>query len=347
MGASTTTSWACVILGCALGACPKPHHDEAPKPAPSAIGGGALRSVHATFGDRKLDFPYGRAFPRLGGVHLVLSTKPTSCAAPRALDDAGSIELDVPPGPKGDFFAGAPIGVEAWFHDPERSTTQGRAAPWQTTLKLDARPGAHVAGTIDFAARIDGADDRASGAFDVELCDRDAPHLEAGAAPSVDADGPVSGSLAGDAFTAGSAIAEVWRDPSTGEAFVHALSFFPSSGVDCATRFAHERRERVILFEEMGGVSERRTLPGPQPATAFVSAPEVDPASSGDAGAAPTLQALGAAGHAWVRLDDPHVDAAKQGDRLRGSVAAASEVGAPAKSTGHLGGTFDALVCTH
>src|SRR5438067_3750458 len=118
-------AWVFVVI--ALGACSKRSHDSV-APAPSAVGGGVPEAVRATIAGKQLDFPYGRAFPRLGGVHVVLSTKPTSCAQTGALKDSASIEVDVPPGPKGDFFAGAPIGVEAWFHDAERSTAQGRAA---------------------------------------------------------------------------------------------------------------------------------------------------------------------------------------------------------------------------
>jgi hypothetical protein len=335
---------ALVLVAVAFIACSKKSHDTtATAPAPSAVGGGAPHAVHAVIGGKALVFEQGRAFPRLGGIHVVLSTKPTSCANTGALDDAASIEIDVPPGPKGDFFAGASIGVEAWFHDAERSTAQGRAAPWQTALRLDAPPRDRVAGTIDFSTKVGALEAKASGAFDVELCDRatlvvakiDAP-MEATAAA-------LTGDIDGAPFAPRSAIATVWRDPATGEAFVHALSLYPSAGVDCGTHFVHERAERVVVFEEIGGVSSSRTLPGPQPAAALVSIPE----TAKDAGPTATLHALGTGRRAWVRFDDLHVEAAKEGDVVRGAASAQSDVGAPAAETGHVDGTFTALVCMH
>src|SRR5689334_3646380 len=102
--ATMARSRALVLVAVAFFACSKKSHDTT-TPAPSAVGGGAPHGVHAVIGGKALDFEQGRAFPRLGGVHVVLSTKPTSCAQTGSLVDAASIELDVPPGPKGDFFA--------------------------------------------------------------------------------------------------------------------------------------------------------------------------------------------------------------------------------------------------
>ena len=338
-----SSSRACVLVALTLVACAKKSHDATTTPAPSAIGGGAPQGVRATIAGRAVDFPYGRAFPRLGGLHVVLSSTPTSCANPDALNEAASIEIDVPPGPKSDFFAGAPIGVEAWFHDADRSTARGRAAPWQTTLRLDVVPHDRVSGTLDFATKVDGQDAKASGAFDVELCDRAALIVTKVDAPPDATSAQLTGVIDGEPFTPRSAIAAGWRDPSTGEAFVRSISFYPSAGVDCGTHFVHERAERVVMVEEIGGVSSSRTLGGPQPAAAFVSVPE----TVKDAGPTATLHALGTGRRAWVRLDDLHVASLKEGDVVRGAASAASDVGAPAADSGHLDGTFTALVCMH
>lgn len=298
--------------------------------------------MEATILGKNLHFPQGRAFPRLGGVHVVLSSQPTSCAEPGALNDAAAIEFDVPPGPRGDFFASAPIGVEAWFHDPERSTAQGRAAPWQTTVKLDAAPDDRVRGTIDFATKLTGGEATARGTFDVELCDRAALTITKANALPAASDAAITGTLGGDAFTPRTVLASVWKDPSSGEAFVHSLAFYPSTGVDCVNHFVFERAEPVVVLEEIGGVSERRTLGGMQPAEALYSKPE---RPNPDAAPTATLHALGSGRRAWVRFDDLNVGALKQGQTVKGAAAAASDPGAPAADVGHLDGTFTATVC--
>ena len=114
----------------------------------------------------------------------------------------------------------------------------------------------------------------------------------------------------------------VWKDPSTGEAFIHSLAFYPSKEVDCENHFLMERAEPVVLFEEIGGVSDKRTLGGPQPAEALVSRPE----RALDAGPKAVLRPLGTGRRAWVRFDGLDVGALKHGSTVHGTAAEQFEV---------------------
>ncbi|GAC1520353.1 MAG: hypothetical protein NVS3B10_21740 [Polyangiales bacterium] len=342
-----------MLLGFALVttlACGKKEtpRETDPPSAPSAQAGGA-QPLHATLEGKAVDFAFGRAFARFGGLHVVLSSVPTSCGAVGPVDGT-TLELDLPPGPKGNFFAGATIGVEVWLHDARTAFVQGRAAPWQSALTLDETAGSgRIAGSLDFATRyvesaVDGGKrafvSEGRGRFSAEICDREALPAKVVAAPDESPDAPLAGTLGGAPFRARSAIATVFTDVASGQRYVESLSFHDAE-VDCATHFAHAQTERTVVLKDLGGMGGPHMLPGPPPADAFVSAPQKDATGK----SAPVSHALGRAHRAWARLDPIELAKAKSGDVVNGAAFATADDDTKPSEAGTIAGTFSAKIC--
>ena len=318
----------------------------------SAYGGGPSGPLVGTFEGRSVVLRYGKAFPRLGALHVVLSSAPTSCASSTGAgdDDAFDVELDVPPGPSASFFSGKTIGVQAWFHDRRTLLKQEYARPYQTRLSLapftlgrDARlRGSFELKTVYAETGQAGAkvtyDYVASGDIDAEICASPGGFGEAvGATDEGDLDRNAAGTIGGKPFEPQGAIATVYVDPYSGESYLYALSFYPVK-VTCATRFAIENGNPAFAFKSIGGTGNTRRLLGPQPADAYLSIPEI---AKGAAKSAAVTHALGR--RAWIDLD--HLDYTP-GGTVSGKVFAASTDDAHPESSGRIGGVFRAIVCT-
>ena len=342
----------CRMLLCSavalLLACSKRESPQKSSPPMPIVQGVGAQPLHATLEGKPVDFVYGRAFARFGGLHLVLSSVPTSCAAAGPIDGT-TIELDVPPGPKGDFFAGATIGVEVWMHDARTAFVQGRAAPWQSALTLERSAGDRLVGSLEFTTKyIESAVDggrrtfasEGRGHFAVEVCDHEAVPVKLIAAPHESTDAPLAGTLEGAEFTPRSAIATVFTDVASGQRYIESLSFHESE-VDCATQFVHEQTERTVVLKDLGGMGGARMLSGPQPADAFVSTPQKDAAGK----SAPVSHAIGRARRAWARLDRVDLARAKSGDVVRGAAFAIADDDAKPSEAAMIAGTFSAKIC--
>lgn len=345
----------CAVIACALlvGSCSKKSAESTHTPEPpTAKGGGARAEVplRATFEGRALTFAYGKAFERFGGLHVVLSTAATSCDAPPS-DDAVEIELDVPPGPNQDFFAGSKIGVEVWMRAPKAPLRLSHAAAYQTSLALEAfarKEGAHVRGTLEFSTKYaettaGGGKQQyaydAGGGFDAQLCRTTNGFVEAeGGAHRMPSREPASGTYDGEAFVYKSALATVYEDTFTGERYVQSLALYPID-VRCDDRFAREGTTRFLLLKEIGGAGNRVRLDGFQPADAFVSTPEQ---AEGDAKAGAVTRAFGAPQHAYVSFDSLDF---RPNTKITGRVFADGGAGAKPHDAGTITGTFVATVC--
>lgn len=304
-----------------------------PRETPSQVREGGAALVELELEGRGTALRHARAIVRQGHLELALSSSPLTCDHPPA-PRAGLLELTVPPGPYGSFFAGAEIGV------PARATVRARAvglAAREVRLRLEpfalAR-GARVRGTI----RASPADGHAAGRFDAALCEVDVLGV-AGPSPIVP-DGPVAGALGARRFRAASAIALVIDDAREGRPRVAAITFFPGP-VDCATWRARARTTTTFNVYEIGRASvEDRALGELQPMLPVLT----DVAAGAPAGSGVDRFFGGALpfGQGWIRLDALDLE---PGGVVAGVLVAESDLRSPAGGDGLIGGEFRAQLC--
>jgi hypothetical protein len=130
-----------------------------------------------------------------GGVLRVVVSERLQLGCPERGEGA-RVEVRVPSGPRGDFFAGEPIGVRVEVRDGGARGAFGLDAE-EATLRLASvgpRVGANVRGSLRFDeryARSPGPHAHGAGAFDVTLCAIE-PHSDEPAARTNDLDRAVA-----------------------------------------------------------------------------------------------------------------------------------------------------------
>lgn len=224
------------------------------------------------------------------------------------------VTIDVPPGPGGRFFAGAPFGATAFY--ARRSTREGAGLD-PSYVRIDLEPFELAAGK-----RVRGriASDHVAGRFDAEICGGGLDSLRA--LPADAPARPAAGTLAGNPFQVRRALAMVSSQSSSRQ--VNAIILFGAPGPTCAT-YRDGKGPAMVWLSDLGGASSAVPLLGsPQPATASFRA-----AAGGE-----TLPADGGL-PAWVRFDDLRFDV---GRKVRGAMVVKSD-------HADVAGTFAAEVC--
>jgi hypothetical protein len=328
---------------------------------PRAIGGGPVELVPeppardafvAEVGGTARSMRHATARVRYGRLDVVLADAPFDCAhAPPP--QATRIELTIPPGPGGAYFAGSTIGVPVHVVRPNDSI---EVTPKDVRLRLDgfvARPGERIHGALVIHAGSERERVDVDGGLDATLCDVE---VRGSIGPSaIVPEGLVHGRLGDETFQAESAIALLVRDErrgagatdATGAAdaadateLIAALVFFPER-VDCSNWRARAKVTTTLSVYDLGRASASDAAIGAAqpvlPVLTIVRGKGTD-ARSFDryfGGGEPF-------GQGWIRLDTLSFS---PGGVVTGAFVAESDLDAPTATAGEIGGEFRALVC--
>ncbi len=291
-------------------------------------------------------FKYGRAQLGWGGLHVTLSTEKTGCAYATPGDESYQIDFDLSPGPGGGYYAGHAIGLAVSWNSARLKLKQSHAGPHQTKLLLDpfvAKDGEHVKGTLSVdqstkVSRPDGTrvqyEYRARGAFDVVICP--AFGGVTGLDPLAKTAGPglVTGTFAGHAFTAMSALAFVQKDWSTGLHYLDSIELYPVAEPPCSDRYKLTASEHLTI-RAIGGSGTLFALTGQQPMEPTFTIPK----TAGGLGYPKWFG--GGQRRGWIQFDAFDLSATK----LSGEMFAESSAKSKPDETGKLTGRFTAKVC--
>jgi hypothetical protein len=253
------------------------------------------------------------------------------------------IELAVPPGPGGRYYAGDPIGVAVRATATDRKmrlpgpvgalagemSTVLSMGPAAVTLTLEPfawQKGAHVRGRLSGSETMLLGSMAAKGAFDAELC-AEHPKLRALAAAAPKA--PVGARTVHAIVRRRPASKDEAIDQAIGRSKgslpeIWMLVFYAEAKVPCPRLPEHVStgHRPLLTVQDIGGTDAASPRTTPQPATALW------PKGGNE---------YGEAGQAWVQIDR---HAYTTGDEVSGSVWAQHDDG---KSP--FGGTFAAVVC--
>lgn len=349
---------AAVLVACGGGgvsACNGTHRSTpavAPSVRPSpprAIGGGPVELVAeapareafvAEVGGAPHSIRHATARLRYGRLDVVLADAPFDCThAPSP--QATRIELTIPPGPGGAYFAGSTIGVPVHVVRPSDTI---EVAPKEVRVRLDgfvARPGERIHGALVIRAGSERERVDVDGGLDATLCDVE---VRGSSGPSaLVPEGPVHGRLGDESFQAKSAIALLVHDERRGPEgsdAIEALIFFPER-VDCSNWRARAKVTTTLSVYDLARASASDGAIGvAQPVLPVLTIVRGTGTSARSfdryfGGGEPF-------GQGWIRLDALSVS---PGGVVSGAFVAESDLDAPAATVGEIGGEFRALVC--
>lgn len=341
-------------------AAPEVATDQGPKPKPLpdgdlrapteasllGVAGGGLALF--TEGETPV-FKFGRAQLGWGGLHVTLSTEKVGCSWTTPGDDAYQLDFQLAPGPGGAYYAGHPIGVPVTWSSSRLKLKASHAGPHQTKLVLDAplvaKDGEHVKGTLALeqsvkVSRPDGSrvtyEYRARGAFDVVICPAGYGGLT-GLDPlgKVAATTPVTGTFAGVAFTAKSALGIVQKDWASGLPFLESIELYDVEDPSCSDRWKLSSTAHLTV-RAIGGSGTIFPMLDQQPMEPTFTVPK----SAGGLGYGKWFG--GGQRRGWIKLDALDLTS---GGKLAGELLAESSPGSKADETGKLSGRFTAKVC--
>lgn len=309
-------------------------------------GGSAESGTGATAltarADGKLDAPGAAALTHAiarrradGAVEIRFHDAALPCDDATAPQPYASITLF--PGPAGTYFAGAPIGLEAFVETGDRARVFPGRDVDATLERFEARTGARVRGSVATHARVGGL----SGSFDATVCaddvgsgNADAGALDA-ALPGPGLEAPVTAVYDGTEVAMRTATVSVVDDLEEHENYVKGAHFAfvrpPTLGGAKVAADASLTIEVVC-----GGASGARQLRAkmletPQPIVATLAGGGVWASSHEKKNLPPA--AWSGTGHGWIRFTAIEL---KTGSVVEGEIAATFPRG---KVSGHFRGS--------
>jgi hypothetical protein len=317
------------------------------RPPPIALDeGGPMKAIVA---DQAFSLPHGRATLSDSSLEIELASEHVDCEG----DLRGArLRFNLYQGPGATYYTGKPHGEGLALTAPGESSTSFdvRAMAVRMTVQpFDPAKGSHVRGKLlgdagpgskmMSSGRRTSARYAAAGTFDVEICKdtRSKPPDRLGAPPPLD--GAVRGTLHGERFNAGSAIAFVFKDAGLGVDYVSSIDFFAKPGVTCENRREYEGISLDV--KHMGGArGDAPILGAPQPADAERSRQTKTP------GGFKTESNSTSSREAWVTFERVALEA---NGAVTGTVVAVtrSDAKKPPKNdeVTAVGGHFSAAVC--
>lgn len=282
-------------------------------------------------------FRYGGAHASADGLRIILSDRPLPCGVTR-MPRAHQLEIALPIGPGGGFFAGQAAGVSVSLYFDQRLLPAVGGEGVVRVSPFLLKSGEPIRGTVAFKATrySSGAalSSAAHGAFEVTACDGPGAFRDHAALPTAAASTPLSGEFAGQKFEFKKGIARVRRDSNQDMDVLDEILLFATPNVSCA--HAVDLKHGHFAIGYVGGANSRDRLTGaPQPARPAWRV----------AGESRALQWFGGtAGDrgAWVQFDSLDFS---DGAIIRGSAVASSGHDAPPGQRGSFNGRFEAVVC--